>query len=312
MSVDRTEVVIGANGKIAREYLDYLETLGVPTIAVYRSGEGEDFARYPSVIRTLKLDLRNGDWSGLEEAIDGEKSPRVIYLAVESRGINDLPLNDYLSVNAFPVKRLASILEGSEIPLIYVSSDMVLGGNKEDFSENSAALDPFGKYGISKLVGEQFALDYKNGRVVRFGNVLGTQRDFLSSVVKSIREGGNSSVWTNVFNRFTGVGEACNVLDRLADYTGKQRVFHVASSDRPMSRAMMAGQAILLLEHRGILPVDAHKSLNKTQHDFKDKRPAVLTLDTEITQRELTYEPLPILVAVREKIDEEGSIYLRN
>lgn len=43
--MDRTEIIVGADSKVAREYLKYLDKRGVPSIVVYRSGDG-DFGKY--------------------------------------------------------------------------------------------------------------------------------------------------------------------------------------------------------------------------------------------------------------------------
>ena len=51
---DRTEIVIGASGKVGKEYLDYLELKGVSTIAVYRTGEGSQFAGYSNLNNVIK------------------------------------------------------------------------------------------------------------------------------------------------------------------------------------------------------------------------------------------------------------------
>ncbi|MBI2045624.1 sugar nucleotide-binding protein [Candidatus Pacearchaeota archaeon] len=308
---ERTEIMIGANGKIAGEYLDYLELKGIPSVAVYPTGDGENFRKYSCVKSAIKQDLRDNNLGELEQAIMSEKNPRIIYLAVEKRMSGDISFNDHFVVNALPVKKLADLISERKIPLLYASSDMVLAGNKGDFSENSVPEEPFGKYGISKFIGEQHALNYPYGKVIRLGNVLGTKGDFLSFVVKTIKEGGNPKVWTNVYNRFTGINEVCMVFNKLANYSGKQKVFHVASNNQPMSREEISERTLDLLVDRGIIPKDSFKKLCKVEHDFRDGRPRVLSLNTDITSHELGYRPTSIMCSILEKIDERESDYLR-
>ena len=308
--MERTEIIIGANSKVAREYMDYLELKNIPTIAVYRTGDDSQFAGYSNVIGAIRHDVRANDWSNLEKALTQTSHPRIVYLAAETKLSPDASFNDHLAINALPVERIVNIIGNKNIPLVYVSSDMVFGGKIEGYSEDSIPLEPYQKYGITKRIGELYALKSARGTNLRCGNITGTERDFPSSVIKTLYDGGNPKVWTNVYNRFTGINEVCIVLDKLADYPGKQKVFHVASSDAPMSRCELIERIIPLLEARGRIPEGSSKKLDKVKHDFKDNRPETLALKTEITSRELGYKPVPIMCSILEKMDEPRSNYL--
>ncbi len=308
---DRTEIVIGASGKVGKEYLDYLELKRVPAIAVYRTGTDSRFACYSNMNNVVRQDLRSHDWSDLEKAIAQEKNPRIVYLAVETRLTDDVSFNNHLEVNALPVRRLVNLIGNRNIPLVYISSDMVFGGKNEGFSEDSIPQEPFQKYGITKRIGELYALASPHGSVMRLGNIVGTERDFPSSVSKTLHDGGNPKVLTNVYNVFTGINEVCMALDKLSRYPGKQKVFHVASSDEPMSRYELIERIIPLLEARGRIPQESLKKIEKIEYDFKDNHPKTLALKTDITARELGYNPVSIMCSILEKMDESRSNYLK-
>lgn len=89
------------------------------------------------------------------------------------------------------------------------------------------------------------------------------------------------------------------VLDKLRDYNGKQRIFHAASSDAPMSRYAFC---IDFVETIG-------KDLGFTRDQIKPVRAPfegdrILQLSTKITKRELGFEPTPIKNEIKQNIDK--------
>ena len=309
MNSERTDIVIGATSKIAREYLSYMDIKGTPVVAVSRRDNDDFFRQFKSVKSHVEQNLTSDDWHRLERVLANTPGARVIYFAARPPLRSPTSLSTYCEVNSEPIKRITGLLGNSKIPFVYISTDMVFGGVDEGFSEDSRPKDPFGKYGVSKFMGEEYTLMHPQGRVVRLGNVVGMRGGFLASVAKELKDGKEFLAWDNVFNRFTGIEEACFVINAVADYSGSQKVFHAASSDPATSRYDLATRFVHLCENRDILPENSSNLLKPLKHDFKDGRPKTLELKTEITQREIKYRPDAILYSLAQRISK-GFPYL--
>ena len=149
-----------------------------------------------------------------------------------------------------------------------------------------------GNYAKSKLMAEKEALKYENSFVVRFGNVIGIENDFLTSALNTLKEKRAYNAWDNVFNRFTYIEDILYVLDKILNYEGNQRIFHVACNDPPLSRYDFLKKVIEIKYG----DTDLLKYLNKTSATREQllTRPQYAVLNTKITEKELKFKPRSI------------------
>src|SRR3989344_1703969 len=147
---------------------------------------------------------------------------------------------------------------------------------------------------------------------MRIGNVLGVDGDYVSVLANKLNSKEKYGAWANIFNRFAGINDVCWAINEVADYPGKQKIFHIASSEEPMSRYEVAKRLVDHMEVRGILPQGSSQFLLESEHKYNDGRPKTLNLQTEITQKELGFKPSEIVGATLERVLLNGYPYLRS
>lgn len=316
MDRKRTEVIFGATSRIAREYVSFLVNIRqIPVLLFSRSGERSQFPDSPLIQGHVQHDLTSSDWSNVAQALKKVRNPRFVYLATR----NNVQLRqnshggtraEYNQVNVIPLHKIIGLATEKRSDVIYISTDLVYGGEGEGFSETDVPKHPWGYYGHSKREGEIVTLGYERGIVIRSANVEGMRGDFLSGIAhelhkqKKVNESDQKEVevWDNVENRSVGINDVCYVIDKTASHAGLGRVFHAASPDEPVSRYKLAYDFINLLNQAQIDLQLPSGLLVPSQHDFRSGRPARLRLETALTQTTLGYHPTPIMGALRDKI----------
>jgi dTDP-4-dehydrorhamnose reductase len=286
------EIIIGATSKIAKEYITHLSGRNIESVLISRSGGGH-----------IKQDLTCSCLGNLKSFLKGINNSRIIYFAATNTSLKDLSIQDHCAVNSYPIPLILSLVKQKNIQFIYISSDMVFGTENKPCDENTIPSCPWSNYAISKRKGEQATLEFPNGLVVRFGNVLGMKGDFLTGVVNSLRQDKNYCAWTNVKNRFTSIDDINLVLDGLGDYSGEQRIFHVASTNSPLSRYDISKKFALMCECKELLLPGSSEKIKGTKADLSDGRPEILALCTEITSKELKFKPSEIMVSLCRRIE---------
>ena len=96
---------------------------------------------------------------------------------------------DAYTVNALAVRSMARACSKTGSYFIHVSTDYIFDGQKGNYTEEDVP-NPINYYGISKAIGEAYALSYDNSLVIRTSGVYGIKMNFPFFVVKTLREGG--------------------------------------------------------------------------------------------------------------------------
>lgn len=135
----------------------------------------------------LKLDLENG--SQIEDVIL-KNSPDVVIntAAVTNADQAESNKTQTYKVNAEAVRHIirASSVIGAYV--VHVSTDYVFDGSKGNYSENDIP-NPINYYGITKLMGDAYALSYDDASVIRTSGIFGKKLNFPLFVVKTLKEG---------------------------------------------------------------------------------------------------------------------------
>ena len=77
---------------------------------------------------------------------------------------------DAYRINAEAIKHIVRPLKITESYYINISTDYVFSGSDGNYSENSIA-EPVNYYGLSKLIGDTYALSYDNSLVIRSSGI---------------------------------------------------------------------------------------------------------------------------------------------
>ena len=134
------------------------------------------------------LDLRNS--SAIEDLIM-KQMPDVVINAAAQTDVDGCENNrDYAyAINAKAVRNIARACSVTGSYLIHVSTDYVFDGEKGSYNEEDVP-NPINYYGISKAIGEAYALSYDDSLVIRTSGVYGIKMNFPLYVAKTLRENG--------------------------------------------------------------------------------------------------------------------------
>lgn len=275
-------IVIGSTGRIGAKYCSHLRDQGKKIICISRSEKN-------ICNKNIKIDFNNPEIDNLRTYISNNSIGPIIHFATTNVLMKE-SLEYHEKINLGSVKILLDLLDENNINtrFIYTSTDLVFDSKKEGQDETSQNFNPKNNYAKSKLKAEKEVLKHENGFVVRFGNVIGIENDFLTAVIHTIKEGKGYNAWGNVFNRYTFIKDILDVLDKLLTYDGNNRVFHVVCNDPPINRYDFIKE---YLEITG--KTNLGKYVNKTNatEEQLSGRPQYSILNSKITERELGFKP---------------------
>jgi dTDP-4-dehydrorhamnose reductase len=89
-------------------------------------------------------------------------------------------------INGLSLKEIVRYCRVRRKPLIHISTDYVFDGNDGNYNEESIP-NPINFYGLSKLIGDTFALSYDESLVVRTSGVFGSSKNFPMFVVEALK-----------------------------------------------------------------------------------------------------------------------------
>lgn len=168
-------LLIGASGQLGLELSSLLK--GGEVIKVYNSKEIPDGYR---------LDLKN--YSAVEDFIM-KKRPDVIINTASLTDVDKCEVERGLAfkVNAEAVKHIVRASRVVEAYLIHISTDYVFDGEKGLYKEEDLP-NPVNYYGLTKLLGETYALSYDDSLVIRTSGVF-RHKGFPVYVYRTLKEG---------------------------------------------------------------------------------------------------------------------------
>jgi dTDP-4-dehydrorhamnose reductase len=132
----------------------------------------------------VKIDLLNVD--AIFERLSSI-NPDVVINAAGFTSVDkcELEKKNAYSVNGLSVREIARYCRGKKIPLIHISTDYVFDGKEGNYTEESVP-NPINFYGLSKLVGDTFALSYDSSLLVRTSGVFGSSKNFPIFVLEKL------------------------------------------------------------------------------------------------------------------------------
>lgn len=167
-------LIIGASGQLGIE-LSHLFPDAVKTFSSHEIPGG------------IRLDVTNS--STLEDLILKVR-PNIV---INSSSITDVDgcereREKAYKVNAEAVKHVVRASRVVEAYLVHVSSDYVFDGEKGNYGENDLP-NPINYYGLTKLMGETYALSYDDALVIRTSGVF-RHKGYPVFVYKTLKAGG--------------------------------------------------------------------------------------------------------------------------
>jgi dTDP-4-dehydrorhamnose reductase len=166
-------LVIGKDGQLGSELVRVIEgSRGTSR----QSGSG------------IFLDLTN--LNSIEDIIRKEK-PEVVINAAAYTNVDGCEENkrEAFLINGKAVGNMARVCSATRSYFIHISTDYVFDGERGNYTEDDIP-NPVNYYGVSKLMGEAYALSYDDSLVIRTSGVYGIKMNFPLYVVKTLKEGG--------------------------------------------------------------------------------------------------------------------------
>jgi len=166
-------LIFGASGQLG---LELSKALQGDLIKVYNSNEIED---------GYKLDLTN--FSMVEDFILNKK-PDIIINTVAITDVDKCETEKDIAykVNAEAVKHIVRAARVIETYFIQISTDYVFDGQKGLYKEEDLP-NPINYYGLTKLLGDTYALSYDNSLVIRTSGIF-RNKGFPIYVYKTLKE----------------------------------------------------------------------------------------------------------------------------
>jgi dTDP-4-dehydrorhamnose reductase len=147
----------------------------------------------------------------------------------------DRPL-DALAVNAFAVRTMTRAADAAGATLVHYGSDFVFDGSASAPYDEDAAPSPTSTYGVSKLLGDWFALDAKRGFVLRVESLFGGppgwtgRRGSFDAIVAGLQQGRPVRVFTDRVVSPSYVHDIARATRHLVDSGAGPGVYHCVNS----------------------------------------------------------------------------------
>jgi UDP-glucose 4-epimerase len=230
-------VVLGANGFIGTNLIKGLGAAG----ALVRG-----FSRNEPNVFIKDIPWVSGNFNNKKDISSAIKGCEVVYHLI-SDSIPALLNDKEPSVLMANVNDTLNLLEACRIEgvrkIVFVSSGGTVYGISKSFPiKESAPTDPICSYGINKLAIEKYLhlyhhlynLDYA---VVRLSNPYGPHQNtkkpqgIIGKMISNVIKGEPTEIWGDgeIIRDYIYVNDVADALIKLANYTGPEKVFNLAS-----------------------------------------------------------------------------------
>ncbi len=198
-------MIIGAGGQLGRE----LVRLIPDGVRYYHSSNANG----------KLIDLANSD--SILNAIEDERPDIIINVAAVANV--DLCERDHMlayQVNALALDTMVRACRKYGSTLIHISTDYVFDGEDGHYKEDSIP-NPINYYGLSKLIGDSYALSYERSIVIRTSGVFGYTKNFPMFVFEKLKKGEHVSAIKGYYSPIHSRMLASAISDLLeSDFTG--------------------------------------------------------------------------------------------
>ena len=189
------------------------------------------------VIAHVRATLDITDPEAVRKVI-GEATPAVIINCAafnDVDGAEDRPA-DALAVNAFAVRSLARAAESCGASFVHFGTDFVFDGDATEPYDEEAAPSPRSVYGLSKLLGEWFALDTPRGFVLRVESLFGALAGWrgrpgsLDTIVEGLEQSRDVRVFTDRVVSPSYVPDVARAVRHLIETSAPPGLYHCVNT----------------------------------------------------------------------------------
>jgi dTDP-4-dehydrorhamnose reductase len=271
-------LIVGSNGLLGSSLVRNFQNLFHVI-----SGVNRIEAATPVTSSLVEIDVTN--YANVETVIKNVRPQIIINCAgvTKIEECEKFPEKAFM-VNAIGAYHLAKITSDLKVKFIQISTDHYASPNQIPRSEDEV-LEPVNQYGLSKLYGEKYVMNFNpDAMIVRtnFFGLCSKKNTFLSAILEKLKCKETISGFTDVFFTPVGLTTLSQMLFELIqlDFSG---LINTGSS-----QVISKYNFILLLRKVISLTDSPVLSIESKQIDGRTKRPTFLALDNhkfkEITQ----------------------------
>jgi len=204
--------------------------------------------------RQLFLDI--SDFASVEKLINNIKPDKIIHLAAET-DVDKCELNPEYTyrVNADSTENIAEICKRKAITLVYISTAVVFGGEKDSPYLETDEPRPQSVYGKSKLKGEEAVRALlKKYFILRAGWMIGgveKDKKFVAKILRALESKDSLDVVNDRFGSPTFTKDFARCLADLISTTD-YGLYHMVNEGGGCSRFELAKKIVSFLDHKGI------------------------------------------------------------
>ncbi len=189
------------------------------------------------VLALTRAELDIADPDAVRRTLD-RATPAVIINCAAFNDVDGAEVHaaDALAVNGFAVRSLARAAEACSAVLVHFSTDFVFDGTASEAYGESVPPAPRSTYGLSKLLGEWFALDAPRGFVLRVESLFGApahwtgRRGSVDGIVDGLRQGRDLKVFTDRVVSPSYVDDVALATRHLVDAGSAPGLYHCVNS----------------------------------------------------------------------------------
>ena len=185
------------------------------------------------VVPLTHADLDLTDHSAVVRMVQQHEPAVIINCAAYNRvdDAEDDALNA-LAVNAFGVRSLARAAKDAGAALVHYSTDFVFDGEASTPYMEQATPNPRSVYGVSKLLGEWFALDVPSGYVLRVESLFGGSpaRSSIDGIIDAILDRREVRVFTDRTVSPSYVHDVARATRSLIESGAPSGLYHCVNS----------------------------------------------------------------------------------
>lgn len=206
-------------------------------------GGAFDAARWPvgepsplaghDVVGHTRADTDVTDAAAVAEAVRTHRPDAIVnctaFNDVDGAEVDPAPA---LTVNALAVRTLARVARDAQVALVHYSTDFVFDGEAATpYTEDDRAR-PVGVYGMSKLLGEWFALEVPRAYVLRVESLFGgpQARSSVDRIVDALRQGRQTPVFVDRVVSPSFVDDVVAATVRLLDADAAPGLYHCVNA----------------------------------------------------------------------------------
>ena len=132
------------------------------------------------------------------------------------------------NVNGSAIKNLAEAANTTNVTLIQISTDYVFNGNLplEKIYTEDMETEPVNAYGVSKLIGENYAKTANKYYILRTAWLYGNGKNFVRTMLNLSKTHNEINVVSDQFGSPTSTTTLCEIIEKILEKNPEYGIYH--------------------------------------------------------------------------------------